>query len=517
MDLRKAFDSVPRWLLFEKLYYIGVRGKLLNVLKDLYTKNKARIRIGQKFSYFEINSGVMQGSKLGPILFIFFINDLLLQLNVSKFGAKVGETIVTALGFADDIVLISDNPENLQKSIDMCSLWATKNCMAFNKDKCKILTLNTKGKDMIFSLSSNILDKVETFKYLGVVFSNVRLTSLYTRHFKRVLEKAEKRINCIRHFGLDSDGLRPITCLRMYKILVRPILEYAAQTLSYRHYCFTKKVGAKSLDGPTDFLLRLEQFQNRALKLLIPCPKSTPPCVLRLFTGTIPLAAHIDILKLRYFWKLSNNAKTSFALDIYKFKRERFLESNVGYVHEIFDLCCKYNMMWVWNGIINPKENPLARIRREIVAYTLKKDLEAAKKVDCIYTSLCLVGKKYGNKYRFEKFFEKYGNFKNTEQRRFFLFSFFDTCAYSRKCPKCDASPPDILKHCLTDCPNTKRLRLFLRIKLLFLKATKLVPPTKLSCKTTLYSLAMLGNSFRDALCNFLCNVGYFPNVNLNQ
>ena len=67
MDLRKAFDSVPRKYLFQKLAYIGITGTLFNVLKDIYSRNKARVRIDNKFSaYFEINSGVMQGSKLGP-------------------------------------------------------------------------------------------------------------------------------------------------------------------------------------------------------------------------------------------------------------------------------------------------------------------------------------------------------------------------------------------------------------------------------------------------------------------
>ena len=214
---------------------------MFNILKDLYTKNKARVRVGQKFSaYFEINSGVMQGSKLGPILFIFYINDLLQNLNNSDLGAHVGDIVVSALGFADDIVLVSDNPKKLQKMIDICSLWASRNGMAFNTDKCKILTLNTKGKDLIFNLSSHILEKVEIIKYLGVVFSNIRQTSLYTRHFKRIIDKAQKRINCIRHFGFVSDGLRPSTCVKMYKVLVRPILKYVAQTLSYRHYYFNK-------------------------------------------------------------------------------------------------------------------------------------------------------------------------------------------------------------------------------------------------------------------------------------
>ena len=81
MDLRKAFDSVPRKYLFQKLAHIGITGKLFNVLKNIYTKNKARVRIEDKFSaYFDINSGVMQGSKLDPILFIFYINDLLREL-----------------------------------------------------------------------------------------------------------------------------------------------------------------------------------------------------------------------------------------------------------------------------------------------------------------------------------------------------------------------------------------------------------------------------------------------------
>ena len=515
MDLRKAFDSVPRCLLFKKLKHVGIQGKLFNILKDLYTKNKARVRVGQKFSaYFEINSGVMQGSKLGPILFIFYINDLLQNLNNSDLGAHVGDIVVSALGFADDIVLVSDNPKKLQKMIDICSLWASRNGMAFNTDKCKILTLNTKGKDLIFNLSSHILEKVEIIKYLGVVFSNIRQTSLYTRHFKRIIEKAEKRINCIRHFGFDSDGLRPSTCVKMYKVLVRPILEYAAQTLSYRHYYFTKSFLKKNRNQTADFLLRLEQCQNRVLKLLIPCPKSTPPCILRLFTGTIPLAAHIAILKLRYFWKLTHTATKRFALDIYKFKRQNFIHTKVGYVHELFDLCCKYNLLWVWYGIINPKENPLARIKREIVAHHLKKDIESAKKIDCVYTSLCLIGKKYGKKYRFERFFENFGNFHDTQHRRFFLYSFFETCAYSRRCPKCNAQVTDILKHTLTDCTKTKEIRLLLRLKLLFYNATSLVAPTKLNCKTTLYSLAMLDKLYRKTLCEFLVNVGYYTNCN---
>ena len=97
----------------------------------------------------------------------------------------------------------------------------------------KLWCLIKKSKGIEFKLRQTSLEIVKLYKYLRVVLSSTRLTSLYTHHFARVIEKAEKRINCVRHFGFDSDGLRPDTCLSMYKVLVRPILEYASQVLSY--------------------------------------------------------------------------------------------------------------------------------------------------------------------------------------------------------------------------------------------------------------------------------------------
>ena len=509
MDLKKAFDSVPRKYLFAKLAYLGITGKLFNVLKDIYTRNKARVRIGNRFSaYFEINSGVMQGSKLGPILFIFYINDLLRELNDSKMGAQLGHIVVSALGFADDIVLIADCPKKLQGLLDICSNWCRRNGMVFNDDKCKVLPLNTPAKNVNFKLGETYLEKVKIYKYLGVVFSNIRLTSLYTRHFKRVIDKAEKRINCVRHFGFDSDGLRPATSIGMYKVLVRPILEYASQVLSYRHYYFTSPAKPRRIFEPTDFLLKLEQFQNRTLKFLIPCPKSTPCCLLRLLTGSISLVAHIDILKLRYFWKLTHSEKNSFALEIYKYRRASFLESDVGYVHEIFNLCCEYDMMWVWHGTISSKINPLTQIKKQIVQHHLRRDLQTALGHDCIYTSLHLSLNQKTRKYKLNRLLHRLGFFQDTQHRRFFLYSFLDTCAYSRTCPKCGKGVKDVLTHALTKCPNTNEICLTLRLKLLLFNAES----TNLQCKRKLFSQALGCPLIRRALCNFLVSLGIYTN-----
>ena len=110
-----------------------------------FSSNRANILIdGYLSRTFIINKGVLQGSKLGPILFILFINELLNNLQNSRLGAFIGSTHIAVLGFADDIMLISDSPEKLQKLISICESWATDNNMEFNVDKCKILIFNNR-------------------------------------------------------------------------------------------------------------------------------------------------------------------------------------------------------------------------------------------------------------------------------------------------------------------------------------------------------------------------------------
>ena len=81
-----------------------------------------------------------------------------------------------------------------------------------------------------------------------------RLTTLYRKHFGDVEEKkTEARVNVIRHMGFHNDGLWPKRASRMYKILVRSILEYVAQVLSYKHYLF-HRWNRKEIEEPKEFI-----------------------------------------------------------------------------------------------------------------------------------------------------------------------------------------------------------------------------------------------------------------------
>ena len=84
----------------------------------------------------------------------------------------------------------------------------------------------------------------------------------------------------------------------MYKSLVRPIIDCEAHVISCKHYYFNKRKCAR-LEEHTAMIKKLESLQNKIPKILIRCPKSTPTAVVRLITGTMPIAGRIDMLKLK--------------------------------------------------------------------------------------------------------------------------------------------------------------------------------------------------------------------------
>ncbi len=136
LDFAKAFDKVPRERLLEKLRAHGIRGKALNWIRNWLTGRKQRIVLNGKFSsWAEVISGVPQGSVLGPILFLIFINDL-------------DSTVLIDIlrKFADDTKLgqaVGTNEERalLQQALDNLCQWSDTWGMEFNVKKCKVMHL----------------------------------------------------------------------------------------------------------------------------------------------------------------------------------------------------------------------------------------------------------------------------------------------------------------------------------------------------------------------------------------
>ena len=218
-DISKAFDRVWHRGLIFKLYQSGFSGKLLSWLQDYLSNRSQRVVINSKSStWVKINAGVPQCSVLGPLLFLIFINDIVLDI---KCNIRL---------FADDTTLyiVVDNPltasDTLNNDLQKIHLWSKQWLVDFNPSKTESLIISNKRipavhPDLFFN--DCIIKNVDCHKHLGVTFSQ---NGSWSHHVNSVLSKASVRLNMLRKISylLDRKSLEKI-----YFSFIRPILEYA--------------------------------------------------------------------------------------------------------------------------------------------------------------------------------------------------------------------------------------------------------------------------------------------------
>ena len=430
------------------------------------------------------------------------------KLEISGLGATIGTVNIPALAFADDIVLISDDPNKLQNLINLCQKWAENNGMAFRTDKCKVMVFNGSPKSFEFKLYGDILEIVESHKYLGITLTSKYVTNLFRIHFSDIAERAKLKASVIRRYGFHEDGLRISTAIKLYKLMIRPLLEYCAQSLSYTRYSSPLR-----LEVINDFERELEHFQTQTLKTLINCPRSTSPSIVRLFCGVEPLACRLEILKLRYFWKVLMGPTDSITHKILSYRRKKFLDFNKGFAHEVFNVCCKYNMIHIWNGIAIPSGNqnsrvwasriinPFRLIKNTIISHNLREDLNTGRSRSCSFASLFLSSPSaYQKKYHLVGPFCKQRCFATPKGRKHFIKAILHPCNFLEDCPKCGQRYRDKLNHFISACPRIVGFR-----KELYLRLTLYnFPKDRTPEKHDLLEAAIHNSTWRKCIVKFL-------------
>ena len=241
IDFQKAFDKVPHEALLLKMERFGLRSAEICWIKNWLTNRKQRVHINGKYSdWADVESGVPQGSVLGPILFIMFIDDISWEIK-----SKVSI-------FADDLKVMgtvnsSEEIEQLQRDLDRITEWATRWGMSFSINKCQTLHLGKNNAKFSYSLQGGSVQEGEMIRDLGVVVTEDFKMS---RQCLTASSKANRMLGYIRK-SITSKSKEII--LPLYRGLVRPHLEYAVQFWSP----FLKK----------DIEL-LERVQHRATKMI---------------------------------------------------------------------------------------------------------------------------------------------------------------------------------------------------------------------------------------------------------
>ena len=222
LDFAKAFDTVPHIRLIHKLKLAGIRGKCLNWIYNFLTDRRQRVvlRNGTS-SWQQITSGVPQGSILGPILFLLYVNDL---PDYVESKAKM---------FADDTKVYNNirslaDCEALQNDLNNLAVWSKTWLLNFNETKCVVLKIKHSFK-YLYTLNNTFLQEEKTQKDLGVLVAN----NLHPRaHIHSVTKKANQRIGLIKRCFTSFSEQKIST---LYKSLIRPVLEYGSPVWSPWH------------------------------------------------------------------------------------------------------------------------------------------------------------------------------------------------------------------------------------------------------------------------------------------
>ena len=176
VNFRKAFDLVNRDILWFKLIKLGVRGKILSVMRGMYSSVKSRVKYQNELSTdFECYLGVRQGECLSPFLFSMYINDIEDEFLLHGIdGIEVDAIKLFLLLYADDSTIFSETAEGLQEGLNLLSSYCTKWKLMLNTDKTKIVVFRKGGilpRNLKFNYNGSELEIVSSFSYLGIVFS----------------------------------------------------------------------------------------------------------------------------------------------------------------------------------------------------------------------------------------------------------------------------------------------------------------------------------------------------------
>jgi len=242
LDLSKAFDKVPHRKLLFKLSMHGISGGVTRWIDGWLTSRRQRVLLnGFSSKWDRVRSGVPQGSVLGPLLFIIFVNDL---------GVNIGSKIFK---FADDTKLVrpicgvNDSIE-IQRDLDRLMAWAGKWGMSFNVSKCKVLHVGRSGNDGFgYEMGKDWVEEVSVERDLGV---------FVTSDLKSGKQCLEARNRANRMLGIINRNVSyksKRVIRKLYNSYVRPHLEYCVQAWS-PHFRYDINL--------------LERVQRRATKLV---------------------------------------------------------------------------------------------------------------------------------------------------------------------------------------------------------------------------------------------------------
>ena len=303
IDLKKAYDSVSRSLLFDILRAEGLPEKLVVLIEKLYAKTSLKVRIKQEIGKgVDISTGVRQGCVISPVLFNLFLNYILKQIKPQleergvKLCYRIGDSLFKldkegmlemnewAFAYADDLVLMSDEKEKLHESLKIFDEAVADAGMEMSVAKTKVMQTGEGAEDISIDFGARgTVKEVKEFKYLGSLITN---DGSMTREISERIGKAGGVFAAMRRNVFAVKAMSKEVKLRVYSASVLSVLLYGSETWN----CTAAEIR------------RLESFHNRCLRCMFGISKLThfTNFALRKLTGQQTIQSMIMNNRLRW-------------------------------------------------------------------------------------------------------------------------------------------------------------------------------------------------------------------------
>ena len=283
IDLSKAFDTLDHNILLTKLNYYGVHGKEYNLFQSYLSDRSQYVEYNGSISATcSITTGVPQGSILGPLLFIIYINDLPL---VSQ--------IFDMLIYADDTTLICNLDQNLDEQVLNSELnkineWMSSNKLSLNVKKTKYMIFHTPQRHVTYPslyINNVNIERVIQFNFLGLIL-NSQLT--WKSHIEHISTKISKVIGVIYRL---KDIYPKSVLLMIYNTLI----------LSHINYCLLSWGSKITNDHP------LHLLQKKALRLVTNSDYVSHSEIICKNYGLLKVPDIFRFTLWKFYFKLMNN------------------------------------------------------------------------------------------------------------------------------------------------------------------------------------------------------------------
>jgi len=339
IDLKRAFNSIYRQGLWYKLISSGYGGRLVKIVKNMYEKIKCRVRLhgGNLSEVFVTMLGLQQGAILSAYLFSYFLNDLpdVLNSDSPDSGVNIGDLNVKLLMYADDMVVVSNSIQGLQKSLDVMYEYFTKWKLTVNLLKSNILVCKPRGgplPDEIWTYGGEIMNLCTTYNYLGITFT---ARGINNSSLDVLVNQANKSLATLQSNMAGIGTFPPAVSLRLFHTCVTPVLCYGSEVWGYQR------------------ANKMQCVLNKWCKRILGVKNSTCNAAVAGELGQYPLIIMRKINMLKYWLKIVNGSHNRLRYIMYSYMKtnvHRIIPGCSNWSNEVKTILIEIGKEGVWHN-----------------------------------------------------------------------------------------------------------------------------------------------------------------------